>query len=139
MPAGVTMAGAKSFPGERRLMKSVLTLFAAPLLALGLAVPAHAQDLPDLGGRSIKAVTENAYYPLNFADKSGAGIGLKYDVINEAAKRLNAKVEWNLSAWDVMIEAVRTGQFDIGADGITINEEREAQIDFTQPFITVEQ
>ena len=38
-----------------------------------------------------------------------------------------------------MIEAVRTGQFDVGADGITINEEREAQIDFTVPFITVEQ
>ncbi|WP_299637858.1 transporter substrate-binding domain-containing protein [Devosia sp.] len=120
-------------------MKSLLTLFAVPLVALGLVLPAQAQALPDLGGRTIKAVTENAYYPLNFADKAGAGIGLEYDVINEAAKRLNAKVEWNLSAWDVMIEAVRTGQFDIGADGITINDEREAQIDFTKPFITVEQ
>ncbi len=121
-------------------MKALLTAFAAPLMALALAVPANAQALPDFGGSSIKAVTENAYRPLNFADpKTGEGIGLEYDVINEAAKRLNAKVEWGLSAWDVMIEAVRTGQFDIGADGITINEEREAQIDFTQPFITVEQ
>lgn len=121
-------------------MKSMLTLLAAPLLALGLAMPAHAQGLPDLGGRTIKAVTENAYYPLNFADpKTSEGIGLEYDVINEVAKRLNAKVEWGLSAWDVMIEAVRTGQYDIGADGITINAEREEQIDFTQPFITVEQ
>ena len=120
-------------------MKTLFTLLAAPLLALGLALPVHAQDLPDLGGRTIKVVTENAYYPLNFADKSGAGIGLEYDVINEVAKRLNAKVEWNLSAWDVMIEAVRTAQFDIGADGITINAEREEQIDFTKPFITVEQ
>src|SRR5690606_26710103 len=59
--------------------------------------PALAQDLPDLGGRTIHAVTENAYYPLNFADpKTGEGIGLEYDVINEIAKRLNAKVEWNL-------------------------------------------
>ena len=121
-------------------MKSLLTTLAAPLLALAFAAPAVAQALPDLGGRTIKAVTENAYYPLNFADpKSGEGIGLEYDLINEIAKRLNAKVEWNISAWDVMIEAVRTGQFDIGADGITINEEREGQIDFTAPFITVEQ
>lgn len=121
-------------------MKSLLTAIAAPLLVLGLALPAAAQGLPDLGGRTIRAVTENAYYPLNFADpKSGEGIGLEYDLINEIATRLNAKVEWNLSAWDVMIEAVRTGQFDVGADGITINAEREEQIDFTAPFITVEQ
>jgi polar amino acid transport system substrate-binding protein len=32
--------------------------------------------LPDLKGRVIKAVTENAYVPLNFADpKTGQGIG----------------------------------------------------------------
>ena len=103
------------------------------------AMPVAAQDLPDLGGRTFHAVTENAYYPLNFAGPDGQGIGLEYDVINEAAKRLNATVEWDLTAWDVMIESVRTGQFDIGADGITITEEREEQIDFTEPFITVEQ
>lgn len=116
--------------------KSLLLAGAALALA---AMPAAAQDLPDLGGRTIHAVTENAYYPLNFAGPDGQGIGLEYDVINEAAKRLNAVVEWDLTAWDVMIESVRTGQFDIGADGITITEEREEQIDFTEPFITVEQ
>ncbi len=120
-------------------MKS-LALFAAPLLALGLALPVAAQDLPDLEGRTIRAVTENAYYPLNFADPAtGEGIGLEYDLINEIARRLNATVEWDLTSWDVMIESVRTGQFDVGADGITINEERAKQIDFTDPFITVEQ
>lgn len=106
----------------------------------GIALPSFAQDLPDLGGRTIKAVTENAYYPLNFEDPAtGKGIGLEYDVMNEVAKRLNAKVEWNLTAWDVMIEAVRTGQFDIGMDGISITAEREEVIDFTQPFISLDQ
>ena len=121
-------------------MLKTSALLAAAAFALSGMQPALAQDLPDLGGRTIHAVTENAYYPLNFSDpKSGEGVGLEYDVINEIAKRLNAKVEWNLTAWDVMIEAVRSGQFDIGADGITISEEREEQIDFTHPFITVEQ
>ncbi|WP_417308051.1 substrate-binding periplasmic protein [Devosia sp.] len=122
-------------------MKRFATLLAAPLAALAFAAPAIAQDaLPDLEGRTISAVTENAYYPLNFADPmTGEGIGLEYDLVNEIAKRLNAKVEWNLGAWDVMIEAVRTGQYDVGADGITITDEREEQIDFTVPFITVEQ
>ena len=117
-------------------IKSLALAGAALALA---ALPVAAQDLPDLNGRTIHAVTENAYYPLNFAGPDGQGIGLEYDVINEVARRLNAAVEWDLTAWDVMIESVRNGQFDIGADGITITAEREEQIDFTDPFITVEQ
>jgi len=120
-------------------MKPVALALAAALI-LAAALPSAAQDLPDLNGRVIKAVTENAYTPLNFADpKTGEGIGWEYDAINEIAKRLNAKVEWNLTAWDVMIEAVRTGQFDIGMDGITINDERKAQVDFSDPYMTSQQ
>ena len=121
-------------------MKSLVSLAATTLLALGLTAPVLAQALPDLGGRTIKAVTENAYYPLNFADpKTNEGIGLEYDVINEVAKRINAKVEWNLSSWDVMIQAVHDGQFDIGADGISITDERKAQINYSDPFIIIDQ
>ena len=120
-------------------MKPV-ALALAVTLAIASVLPAAAQQLPDLNGRVIRAVTENAYTPLNFADpKTGEGIGWEYDAVNEIAKRLNAKVEWNLTAWDVMIEAVRTGQFDIGMDGITINDERKAQVDFSDPYMTSQQ
>lgn len=119
-----------------RLLK--LFAFAASLALLPGAAPA--QDLPDLGGRTIVAVTENAYTPLNFADpKTGEGIGWEYDAFNEIAKRLNAKVEWKLTSWDVMIQAVRDGQFDVGMDGITINDERKAQVDFSDPYMVSEQ
>ena len=119
-------------------MKTVKTLLVAALtLAAGAA---GAAELPDLGGRTVKAVTENAYTPLNFADPaSGEGIGWEYDAFNEIAKRLNLKVEWHLSSWDTMIQAVREGQFDVGMDGITITEEREEQIDFSDPYMTSEQ
>lgn len=118
-------------------MKSLVLALTA---TFALAAPALAQDLPDLQGRTIRAVTENAYTPLNFADpKTGEGIGWEYDAMNEIAKRLNAKVEWNLVAWDLMIEAVRQGQFDIGMDGITINDERKQQVDFSDPYMTSEQ
>src|ERR1700752_2891346 len=100
---------------------SMKFLSIALVAAVALAGPAFAQELPDLGGRTVKAVTENAYVPLNFADpKTGEGIGWEYDAFNEIGKRLNLKVEWNLSSWDTMIQAVREGQFDVGMDGITI-------------------
>jgi len=109
-------------------------------LVLGLAAPAVAQDLPDLGGRTIVAVTENAYTPLNFADpQTGEGVGLEYDLFNEIAKRLNAQVDWQLSSWDVMIQSVREGQYDVGMDGITINDERKEQVDFSDSYLTSQQ
>lgn len=112
----------------------------ASVVLFGIAAPIHANELPDLGGKTIVAVTENAYTPLNFVDvKTGEGIGFEYDLFNEVAKRLNAKVDWQIASWDVMIQAVREGQYDVGMDGITINEERATQIVFSEPYLTSEQ
>lgn len=121
-------------------MISITKLLFAASVALGLLTTAQAQELPDLAGRTIVAVTENAYAPLNFADpKTGDGIGWEYDAVNEIAHRLNAKVEWKLSSWDTMIQAVRDGQFDMGMDGITITDERKEQVDFSEPYMVSQQ
>lgn len=116
------------------------TLLAAVTLIAVSSVTLVAAELPDLGGREIRAVTENAYTPLNFADPAtGDGIGWEYDAVNEIAKRLNATVDWNLSSWETMIQAVREGQFDVGMDGITITKERQTQVDFSDPYMISEQ
>ena len=51
--------------------------FAAALagLAMTFSSAVFAQDLPDLGGKEIVIVTENAYPPLQFLDKDGKAIG----------------------------------------------------------------
>ncbi|WEK03911.1 MAG: transporter substrate-binding domain-containing protein [Candidatus Devosia phytovorans] len=120
---------------------TAIKLFAAAAALTALVLPVAARDaLPDLAGREIVAVTENAYVPLNFADPAtGEGIGFEYDLFNEIAKRLNTTVKWELTSWDVMIQAVRDGQFDVGMDGITINDERKEQVDFSDSYLTSEQ
>lgn len=121
------------------MMKYVKGALLTLTVGLGLSTTAHAAELPDLQGRTVVAVTENAYTPLNFADpKTGEGIGWEYDAFNEIAKRLNFKVDWRLASWDSMIEAVRQGQFDVGMDGITINDKRKEQVDFSDPYMTSE-
>ena len=112
----------------------------APGAAAGSEPTMSASGLPDLGGRVIVAVTENAYTPLNFVDpKTGKAMGWEYDAVNEIAKRLGATVEWKVCSWDTMIQAVRDGQFDVGMDGITINQERKAQVDFSAPYMVSQQ
>lgn len=111
---------------------------AAPAAPAGEA--AKTLRLPDLKGRKVVAVTENAYTPLNFVDPAtGKAVGWEYDAVNEICRRLNCTVDWKLSSWDAMIPAVKDGQFDVGMDGITISDERKAQVDFSAPYMTSQQ
>lgn len=111
----------------------------APFAALILgASPLIAADMPDLAGREIVIVTENAYPPLQFLDASGAAIGWEYDAMAEIAKRLNAVVKYENISWDAMIPAVSEGQFDMGMTGITIRDDRKEKVDFSDSYMTSE-
>ncbi|MGB3905829.1 MAG: transporter substrate-binding domain-containing protein [Anaerolineae bacterium] len=97
-------------------------------------------QLPDLGGRTLVAVTGNDYTPLNFVDPlTGEAVGWEYDAVNEICRRLNCAVDWQVTSWDTMIAAVREGQFDVGMDGITITEERSQQVDFSDSYMVSQQ
>lgn len=112
----------------------------ATLAAALLPVTVLAQALPDLKGRTVAVVTENAYPPLQFVDpKTGQAIGWEYDAVNEMAQRLNFKVEYKNTSWDAMIQAVSDGQYDIGMTGITIKEDRKQKVDFSDPYMRSQQ
>jgi polar amino acid transport system substrate-binding protein len=112
----------------------------AVLAGVALAVSASfalAQDLPDLGGRDVVVVTENAYPPLQFVEAaSGAAVGWEYDAMAEIAKRLNAVVTYENISWDAMIPAVSEAQYDMGMTGITIREDRKEKVDFSDAYMT---
>jgi polar amino acid transport system substrate-binding protein len=112
---------------------------AAALAGLALSVSAAvAGDLPDLAGREVVVVTENAYPPLQFTDKDGKAIGWEYDAMAELAKRLNFTVKYENTSWDAMIPAVSEGQFDLGMTGITIKDDRKEKVDFSEPYMRSE-
>jgi polar amino acid transport system substrate-binding protein len=117
-----------------------LKLLAAALLAaLALPLAARADALPDLGGKKVVIVTENAYFPLQFVDPaSGKAIGWEYDAIDALSKKLNFSVEYQNTSWDAMIQAVSDKQYDMGMTGITINDERKQKVDFSDPYMRSE-
>ncbi|MCA9981686.1 MAG: transporter substrate-binding domain-containing protein, partial [Anaerolineales bacterium] len=83
----------------------------------------------DLEGREVRIAVENAYNPFSFIDaESGEAIGYDYDIFNEICARANCTPVFVETSWDAMV-AIMGGSgdfdtFDIGADGITITEER---------------
>jgi len=108
------------------------------LMAATLTAPAFAQDVPDLAGREVVVVTENAYPPLQFLDKDGQAVGWEYDAMAEIAKRLNITVKYENISWDAMIPAVSEGQFDLGMTGITIRDDRKDKVDFSDAYMRSE-
>jgi polar amino acid transport system substrate-binding protein len=97
-------------------------------------------DLPDLDGRSVSVAVENAYLPFNYIDPtSGEPAGWDYDAWDAICEKLNCEPDYQEAAWEGMIQAVADGQFDAAADGITINDERKQQVDFSDGYITVDQ
>ncbi|MBB3542773.1 MULTISPECIES: transporter substrate-binding domain-containing protein [unclassified Rhizobium] len=120
-------------PFRRAVLAGLTALILSPLATF-------AADLPDLKGKAVVVVTENAYPPLQFVDpKSGKAIGWEYDAMNEIAKRLNFKVEYQNTSWDAMIQAVSDNQYNIGMTGITIKDDRKAKVDFSDPYMRSQQ
>lgn len=116
-------------------MKSHFVAAALCLSSLGLV----AAELPNLDGKNITVVTENAYPPLQFMDpKSGEAIGWEYEAMAEMATRLNLQIEYQNISWDAMIPAIAQGQFDLGMTGITIRDDRKEMVDFSDPYMRSE-
>lgn len=118
-------------------MKRMFGALCAMMFAASAALAGG--HLPDLDGREVVVVTENAYPPLQFVDPaSGDAVGWEYDAMAEIAERLNITVVYENISWDAMIAAVSEGQFDMGMTGITIREDRAEKVDFSDSYMTSE-
>lgn len=113
-----------------------LTAIAASIFATSAFADGH---LPDLSGKEVVVVTENAYPPLQFVEPgTGNAIGWEYDAMAEIAERINITVVYENTSWDAMIPAVSEGQYDLGMTGITIRDDRKEKVDFSDSYMTSE-
>lgn len=114
-------------------MKHVVLAVLAAFVPFTAAADGH---LPDLEGREIVVVTENAYPPLQFIDPAtGEAIGWEYDALEILAERLNFTPVIENISWDAMIPAVSEAQYDMGMTGITIREDRDELVDFSASYM----
>ena len=101
------------------------------LIATALAAvsgTAYAQDVVRLG-------TEGAYPPYNFINDAGEVAGFEREFGDELCKRAALTCEWTTNEWDSIIPNLQSGNYDTIIAGMSITEEREKVLDFTQNYI----
>ncbi|HOW14071.1 basic amino acid ABC transporter substrate-binding protein [Methanosarcina sp.] len=80
--------------------------------------------------------TEAQFPPFEIVDSSGNVVGFDVDLLNAIAEDQGFKVEYLDQDFAGLIPALQTGNIDIIASGMTITEEREGEVDFSEPYIT---
>ncbi|WP_103256667.1 transporter substrate-binding domain-containing protein [Tabrizicola aquatica] len=100
-------------------------LLATALIAVSGA--AFAQDVVRLG-------TEGAYPPFNFINDAGEVAGFEREVGDELCKRASLTCEWVTNEWDSIIPNLQSGNYDVIIAGMSITDERDEVIDFSQNY-----
>lgn len=80
--------------------------------------------------------TEAQFPPFEIVDSQGNVIGFDVDLLNAIAEDQGFKVEYLDQDFAGLIPALQTGNVDIIASGMTITDEREGEVDFSEPYIT---
>lgn len=102
------------------------TLTLAAALAL-LAGAAAAQDTVRIG-------TEGAYPPYNYIDDAGELTGFEIELGAALCERAGLTCEFVQNDWDSIIPNLTSGNYDAIMAGMSITDEREEVVDFTQNY-----
>ena len=109
--------------------------FIVAAVAASMALPVYAADL---GGRGLNIGSDTTYPPHEFIE-DGVVKGFDVDVVAEICERINCTPNWVTTAWDGIFAALADGQFDMVVSGVTITDERDKIVDFSDPYIIVQQ
>lgn len=97
-------------------------------LTVGFGGLASAQE-------KLQAVTDPSFVPFEMMDqKTGEMVGFDMDILSEVAKRAGFEYDLRTMDFNGIIPAVQTGNADVAIAGITITDEREKIVDFSDPY-----
>ncbi len=104
-----------------------LILTTAALAVAGSMTFADAHSVVRLG-------TEGAYPPYNFLNDDGEVDGFEREVGDEVCARAELTCEWVTNEWDSIIPNLVSGNYDVIIAGMSITDERDEVIDFSQGY-----
>ena len=83
-------------------------------------------------------VTEAGFAPYEYRDSSGI-VGVDVDIAREIAAAMGKELEIKDVAFDSLINELNSGKADFAAAGMSINEERKKEVDFSIEYVSSKQ
>ena len=83
---------------------------------------------------TVRLGTEGAYPPYNFINDAGEVDGFERELGDELCTRAELTCEWVTNEWDSIIPNLLSGNYDTIIAGMSITDEREEVVDFTQGY-----
>ncbi|ASJ22056.1 amino acid ABC transporter substrate-binding protein [Brachyspira hampsonii] len=78
---------------------------------------------------------DDTFAPMGFRDENGEVVGFDIDLAKEVASRLGVELEIKPIEWSSSILSLNKGDVDVLWNGVTINEARKQQINFSKPYL----
>lgn len=82
---------------------------------------------------------DGEYPPYSFIDSDGNAQGFDVDSVKWIAQNQGFEVTIKPMAWDSIIPSLNAGKIDMVYSGMTITEERLGKVNFSQPYLQVDQ
>ena len=127
-----------------KFFRRILGIFVAATAAIGLALPASAQSATQELSREsvIETIKQDGviriglslFVPWSMRDMNGDLIGFELDVGRQLAEDMGVEVEFVPTAWDGIIPALVSGNFDVIISGMSVTAQRNLTVNFTNPY-----
>ena len=84
----------------------------------------------------LHMATNAAFPPYEMPDDAGGYEGIDIEIAEAIAAKLGLELVIDDMDFSSVITAVQTGKADMAMAGLTVNEERKQNVDFTEPYAT---
>ena len=116
-------------------MRRALLAAAAALLAAVSIVDCSSNSADS---DTLRVGTEGTYSPFSYQGTDGKLTGYDVEIAQAVGAKLGKQVEFVQTPWDAIFAGLEANRFDIVANQVTINDERRAKYDLSEPYTVSE-
>jgi len=96
-------------------------------------------DAGNTESKGVLVMATNAEFPPYEFHEGGEIVGIDVEIARAIAAEMGMDFEIEDIAFDSIIPAVQSGKADFGAAGMTVNEDRKMNVDFSDPYASATQ
>lgn len=92
------------------------------------------ENAGDTQSKGVLVMATNAEFPPYEYHDGGDIVGIDVEIARAIAAEMGMELEIEDIAFDSIIPAVQSGKADFGAAGMTVDEDRKMNVDFSEPY-----